>query len=66
MPPDHIVSMLEGVTNLCHYCLLDQQQDIWIAQHTPSSAVMPEQPTSSNLLTGLAKMFTPYASSRVS
>ena len=73
MPPDHLVSLLEGLTHLAHYCLLDQQQDIWVAQHTPSAtpglaAAAAHDVTAASsrqLLSGLAKIFSPYASSRV-
>lgn len=29
IPPDHVVTLLEGLTTICHYCLLDtNQQDV--------------------------------------
>lgn len=29
IPPDHVITLLEGLTTICHYCLLDtNQQDV--------------------------------------
>lgn len=58
MPPDHVIILLEGLTTLCQYCLLDgsAQQDVGVAgQMSPLTRT--GSSTDSGLLSNLANVF---------
>ena len=57
MPPDHVVILLEGLTTLCQYCLLDgsAQQDGVVGQMSPLSTT--GSSTDTGLLSNLANVF---------
>jgi len=66
MSPDHVVILLEGLTALCQYCLLDvsAQQDVgMVGQMSPVSRT--GSSTESGLLSNLANVFH-FGSQRVS
>jgi len=55
IPPDHIVTLLEGMTNLCHQCLLDssqRQQDLSTMCQT-----LPDPPGGADCIDGGGVMF---------
>jgi len=66
MSPDHVVILLEGLTALCQYCLLDgsAQQDVgMVGQMSPVSKT--GSSTDTGLLSNLANVFH-FGSQRVS
>lgn len=69
VPADHLITLLEGLTTLCHFCVLDPaQQDITIGQHMPTSSnnIINDTATAGQILTNLIHVFNPYSSNRVS
>ncbi len=69
MPPDHLLMLLEGLTTICHYCLLDNaQQDISIGQSFVANHnnVVNDTATASQILTNLFNVFNPYGANKVS
>ncbi|GFR99136.1 protein dopey 1 [Elysia marginata] len=65
VPPDHMVSMLEGLTTLCHFCLLDNSSPVSIGQPAPSSShVSTETATAGQILTNLIHVFNPSTSGK--
>ena len=67
VPPDHVINMLEEMTSLCHYCLLDSgQQEVSLGQSLAAVTNNLINDTSTNLLTNLLHVFTPTTGSRVS
>lgn len=68
VPPDHLVTMLEAMTTMCHYCLLDgTQQDALIAQQIPGSSgtTITDTASSGHLFSNLISVFNPYGNNRV-
>ncbi|XP_067674328.1 protein dopey-1-like isoform X1 [Haliotis asinina] len=64
-PPDHTVTMLEGLTTLCHYCLLDNVSPMSIGQPAPTaSLISTETASAGHILTNLIHVFNPINSSR--
>jgi len=66
MSPDHVVILLEGLTALCQYCLLDgsAQQDVgMVGQLSP--VVKTSSSADSGLFSNLANVFH-FGSQRVS
>ncbi|CAL1528923.1 unnamed protein product [Lymnaea stagnalis] len=60
VPPDHVVSMLEGLTTLCHYCLLDNTSPVSIGQPAPTSTnISTETASAGQILTNLIHVFNP-------
>ncbi|XP_071478733.1 protein DOP1A-like [Diadema antillarum] len=47
VPPDHVITMLEGLTNICHFCLLESTSNLssMTTRHTPSSPVNESEST---------------------
>ena len=68
MPPDHVVTLLEGLTTLCHYCLLDSNTHVSIGQPAPAptSSITTETASAGHILTNLIHVFNPIGGSRVS
>ncbi|XP_076444435.1 protein DOP1A-like isoform X3 [Babylonia areolata] len=66
VPPDHMVTLLEGLTTLCHYCLLDSNTHVSIGQPAPAptSSVTTETASAGHILTNLIHVFNPIGSSR--
>lgn len=66
VPPDHMVMLLEGLTALCHYCLLDSNTHVSIGQPAPAptSSVTTETASAGHILTNLIHVFNPIGSSR--
>lgn len=65
VPPDHMVSMLEGLTTLCHFCLLDNSSPVSIGQPAPSSShVSTETASAGQILTNLIHVFNPSTSGK--
>ncbi|CAG5127027.1 unnamed protein product, partial [Candidula unifasciata] len=65
VPPDHVVSMLEGLTTLCHYCLLDNTNPVSIGQPAPSSInISTETASAGQILTNLISVFNPVTSGK--
>jgi len=66
MPADHVIILLEGLTTLCHYCLLDgsTQQDVGIVGQL-STLARSSSTSDSGLLSNLANVFH-FGSQRVS
>ncbi|GFO47236.1 protein dopey 1 [Plakobranchus ocellatus] len=65
VPPDHMISMLEGLTTLCHYCLLDNSSPMSIGQPAPSSShVSTETASAGQILTNLIHVFNPSTSGK--
>lgn len=65
MSPDHVIILLEGLTALCQYCLLDGagQQDVgMVGQVSPVSRTASS--TDSGLFSNLANVFH-FGSQRV-
>jgi len=58
MPPDHVIILLEGLTTLCQYCLLDgsAQQDVDVVGQM-SPLIRTGTNTDSGLLSNLANVF---------
>lgn len=67
IPPDHVLTMLQGLTTMCHFCLLDNISPVSVGQQTASttgsSAV---SSANTNILTNLFHVFNPVGNSRVS
>ena len=65
MPPDHVIILLEGLTTLCQYCLLDgsAQQDVSVVGQM-SPLTRSGSSTDSGLLSNLANVFH-FGSQRV-
>ncbi|XP_052808898.1 protein dopey-1-like isoform X3 [Mya arenaria] len=67
IPPDHILTMLEGLMSLCHYCLLDNVSPVSIGQQTPSSANNnAANAAGTNILSNLFHVFNPVNSRETS
>ncbi|KAH9488781.1 Protein dopey-1 [Bulinus truncatus] len=65
VPPDHVVSMLEGLTTLCHYCLLDNTSPVSIGQPAPTSTIISTETASAGqILTNLIHVFNPVTSGK--
>ncbi|XP_070189330.1 protein DOP1A-like isoform X2 [Littorina saxatilis] len=66
VPPDHVVTLLEGLTTLCHYCLLDSNTNVSIGQPAPAptSNVTTETASAGHILTNLIHVFNPLGSGR--
>ncbi|KAL4233674.1 Protein dopey-1 [Mactra antiquata] len=65
VPPDHVLTMLEGVMMLCHYCLLENISPVSIGQQTPSSTGNSMTSSgNSSILSNLFNVFNPVGSSR--
>ncbi|KAK7479632.1 hypothetical protein BaRGS_00029098 [Batillaria attramentaria] len=65
IPPDHMVTLLEGLTSLCHYCLLDSNAHVSIGHAAPAPAsVSTETASTGHILTNLIHVFNPIGSSR--
>ena len=70
VPPDHLVTLLETLTTITHYCLLDMaQQAISVGQPLPlsnSNNVVNDTATAGQTISNLFNVFNPYGNSRVS
>lgn len=66
MSPDHVVTLLEGLTALCQYCLLDgsAQQDVGLVGQMSPAVSRTSSSTDSGLLSNLANVFH-FGSQRV-
>ncbi|ELU14591.1 hypothetical protein CAPTEDRAFT_134195 [Capitella teleta] len=53
VPPDHVITLLEGLTTLCHYCLLDS-----MAQQDQPSVVNPVVEARRHLLSILPRILS--------
>ena len=55
VPPDHVINMLEGLTSICHFCLLESTSSLsaMSGRHTGASSAEPESSTSAPLFSGL-------------
>ncbi|KAK3097876.1 hypothetical protein FSP39_014063 [Pinctada imbricata] len=65
LPPDHIVTLLEGLTTICHYCLLESSSPVSVGQPVPPSA--PGARDNSNtgqIFTNLIHVFNPVSNSK--
>nr|XP_054753790.1 protein dopey-1-like [Lytechinus pictus] len=47
LPPDHVITMLEGLTNICHFCLLESSSSLssMTSRHSASSPVNESEST---------------------
>ncbi|GAB1600861.1 protein dopey-1-like isoform X3 [Argonauta hians] len=66
-PPDHVLTMLEGLTRICHYCLLDNSSPVLINQHSlPNLGIQSavDSNTAGQILTNLIHVFNPVSGSR--
>lgn len=67
VPPDYVVSMLEGLTTLCHYILLDNVSPVAIGQPAPTATnISTETASAGQILTNLIHVFNPVTSGKVS
>ncbi|PVD28894.1 hypothetical protein C0Q70_11489 [Pomacea canaliculata] len=65
VPPDHVITLLEGLTTLCHYCLLDSNAHVSIGQPAPApTSVATETASAGHILTNLINVFNPISSIR--
>ncbi|XP_029636600.1 protein dopey-1 isoform X3 [Octopus sinensis] len=67
LPPDHVLTMLEGLTRICHYCLLDNSSPVLINQHSlPNLGIQSavDSYTAGQILTNLIHVFNPVSGSR--
>jgi hypothetical protein len=62
-----MVTLLEGLTTLCHYCLLDTNTKVAIGQPapTPTTTVTTETASAGHIFTNLIHVFNPMGSGRV-
>lgn len=66
LPVDHLVSVLEGLTTLCHFCLLDSVAPVSVGLQTPSlNTVTMETSSAGQILNNLINVFNPSTNSRV-
>ena len=66
LPVDHMVGLLEGLTTLCHYCLLDNVAPVSVGLQTPTpSTVTMETSSAGQILNNLINVFNPSTNSRV-
>ncbi|XP_060070918.1 protein dopey-1-like [Ylistrum balloti] len=65
MPPDHLLTILEGMTTICHYCLLDNASPVSIGLPAPSSInITTETGSAGQIFTNLINVFNPIGNSR--
>lgn len=67
LPPDHMLTMLEGLTTICHYCLLDNTSPVSINQHNTATLGTPSASDSysaGQIITNLIHVFNPVSTSR--
>lgn len=66
LPVDHLVSVLEGLTTLCHFCLLESVAPVSVGLQTPSLNMVTMETTSAGqILNNLINVFNPSTNSRV-
>lgn len=67
IPPDHAVSMIEGLTTICHYCLLDSASQVSVGLPAPTSnTITTDTASAGQILTNLIHVFNPSGNNRVS
>ncbi|XP_069103129.1 protein DOP1A-like isoform X2 [Argopecten irradians] len=65
MPPDHLLTILEGMTTICHYCLLDNASPVSIGLPAPTSInITTETGSAGQIFTNLINVFNPIGNSR--
>ncbi|XP_021360674.1 protein dopey-1-like isoform X2 [Mizuhopecten yessoensis] len=65
MPPDHLLTIIEGMTTICHYCLLDNASPVSIGLPAPTSInITTETGSRGQIFTNLINVFNPIGSSR--
>ncbi|XP_012945131.1 protein dopey-1 [Aplysia californica] len=65
VPPDHMLSMLEGLTTMCHFCLLDNTSPVSIGQPAPTATnISTETASAGQILTNLIHVFNPVMSGK--
>ncbi|XP_076078008.1 protein DOP1A-like isoform X1 [Mytilus galloprovincialis] len=65
IPPDHAVSMLEGLTTVCHYCLLDSASPVSVGLPAPTSnTITTDSASAGQILTNLIHVFNPSGNNR--
>ncbi|XP_074662898.1 protein DOP1A-like [Tubulanus polymorphus] len=68
VPPDHIITMLEGLTTLCHYSLLDNVAQVSIGQAVPlhsTVAIQDSTASTGQIISNLIHVFTPQGAGRI-
>ena len=55
IPPDHVINMLEGLTTICHFCLLETTSSLsaMSGRHTVTSSTEAENSASAPLFSSL-------------
>jgi len=66
LPPDHILTMIEGLTTICHYCMLDNASPVSVGLPAPTiTNITTETGSAGHILTNLIHVFNPIGNSRV-
>ncbi|GIY77558.1 protein dopey-1 [Caerostris extrusa] len=63
MPPDYLITLIEGLTTLCHYCLLECPSPVLSPLNQPPLPPVPSQPyapgtTASQIISNLIHVFS--------
>ncbi|KAJ8315121.1 hypothetical protein KUTeg_007271 [Tegillarca granosa] len=67
IPPDHVITVLEGLTTVCHYCLLDNLSPVSIGQPAPTSTtITTEAGSAGQILSNLINVFNPVGNREAS
>ncbi|XP_050391433.1 protein dopey-1 isoform X1 [Patella vulgata] len=65
VPPDHLLTMLEGLTAICHYCLLDNASPVSIGLPAPTiTNISTETASTGQILSNLINVFNPIQNNR--
>ncbi|XP_013389897.1 LOW QUALITY PROTEIN: protein dopey-1-like [Lingula anatina] len=60
IPPDHVISVLEGLTGICHFCLLDNTNQVSVGgTSAATSAQSLESKSSGQIFNNLIHVFNP-------
>ncbi|XP_041353922.1 protein dopey-1-like isoform X2 [Gigantopelta aegis] len=65
VPPDHILTMLEGLMSICHYCLLDNVSFVAVGQPAPTlNQISTDMASAGQIITNLIHVFNPANNNR--
>lgn len=70
LPPDYLITVIEGLTTLCHYCLLECPAPVLSPLNQPPLPPVPSQPyapgtSASQIISNLIHVFSTSSSQKV-
>lgn len=70
MPPDYLITLIEGLTTLCHYCLLECPAPVLSPLNQPPLPPVPSQPyapgtSASQIISNLIHVFSTSSNQKV-